>query len=311
VSEQASETPQAAETGTEPVISVDRTASEQAPPRHTTAGHTPARHETGHSGTGHSGTGYAKTGHAEDSHGAALSGAAADVGGGRGAVGHGAHGGAGGSGASAGADPAERRGQPLLVESIGGWRGLLDSGLPVVVFVAANAVGGLTAAIWAAICCGVLLLALRLLRRESVQQAISGFLGIALAAYIASRTGEAKGFFLLGIWASFLYAALFLASVLVRWPLVGVVWEYVDGGGGTWRREAALFRVYIWTTLLWVGVFLSRGVVQRFLYEEDRTGWLAVARLAMGYPVTVGALAVTILAVRRVRRRITPVPAGA
>jgi hypothetical protein len=205
----------------------------------------------------------------------------------------------------------ERRTQPLLVESIGGWRGLVDSGLPVVVFVAANAAGGLTAAIWAAIGCGVLLLTLRLLRRESVQQAVSGFLAVALAAYIASRTGEAKGFFLLGIWASFLYAGLFLASVLVRWPLVGVVWEYVDGGGGTWRRKAALLRVYTWTTLLWVGVFLSRGIVQRFLYEEDRTGWLAVARLAMGYPVTVGALAVTILAVRRVRHRIAAVPAEA
>lgn len=205
----------------------------------------------------------------------------------------------------------ERRTPPLLVESIGGWRGLVDSGLPVVVFVAANAAGGLTAAIWAALGCGVVLLTLRLLRQESVQQAVSGFLGVALAAYIASRTGEAKGFFLLGIWASFLYAGLFLASVLVRWPLVGVVWEYVDGGGGTWRREAALLRVYTWTTLLWVGAFLSRGIVQRFLYEEDRTGWLAVARLAMGYPVTVGALAVTILAVRRVRHRITAVPAEA
>jgi Protein of unknown function (DUF3159) len=51
-----------------------------------------------------------------------------------------------------------------------------------------------------------------------------------------------------------------------------------------------------------VVVFLSRGLVQRFLYEEDRTGWLAVARLAMGYPVTIGALALTVLVVRRVRR---------
>jgi len=181
----------------------------------------------------------------------------------------------------------------------------------VVVFVAANAVGGLTAAIWAAVGCGVVLLMLRLARRETVQQAVSGFLGVALAAYIASRTGEAKGFFLLGIWASFLYAALFLASVLVRWPLVGVVWEYVDGGGGRWRQATPLLRVYTWTTLVWVGVFLSRGLVQRFLYEEDRTGWLAVARLTMGYPLTVGALAITILAVRRVRRRIAPVPAEA
>jgi hypothetical protein len=211
--------------------------------------------------------------------------------------------------ADGGSAATERRGQPLLVESIGGWRGLLDSGLPIVVFVAANAVGGLTAAIWAAVACGVVLLTLRLVRKQSVQQAVSGFLGVALAAYIASRTGEAKGFFLLGIWASFGYAALFLGSVLVRWPLVGVVWEYVDGVGGGWRRDLPLLRAYTWTTLVWVAVFLARGLVQRFLYEEDRTGWLAVARLTMGYPLTVGALAITILAVRRVRRRTSPLPA--
>ena len=92
------------------------------------------------------------------------------------------------------------------------------------------------------------------------------------------------------------------SSQLVRWPLVGIIWEYVDGAGAEWRRNKPLMRVYTWTTLVWVGVFLSRGLVQRFLYEEDRTGWLAVARLAMGYPLTVGALAVSVLAVRRVRR---------
>jgi hypothetical protein len=165
-----------------------------------------------------------------------------------------------------------------------------------------NAAAGLRAAIWAAVGAGVLLLVLRLLRRETVQQAVSGFLGVALAAYIASRTGEAKGFFLLGIWASFAYAAVFAVSLLVRWPLVGVVWEYVDGDGGQWRRDRPLMRVYSWMTLVWTAVFLSRALVQRFLYEEDRTGWLAFARLAMGYPVTIGALALTVFLVRRVRR---------
>jgi hypothetical protein len=48
-------------------------------------------------------------------------------------------------------------------------------------------------------------------------------------------------------------------------------------------------------------VFLARGLVQRYLYDQDLTGWLAVARLAMGYPLTIGALAVSVLAVRRVR----------
>jgi hypothetical protein len=204
----------------------------------------------------------------------------------------------------------------MLVESIGGWRGLVDSGLPVVVFVAVNALAGLTAAIWAALGAGAVLFVLRLARRETVQQAISGFFGVAVAAFIAARTGEAKGFFLLGIWASFLYAGVFLVSVLVRRPVVGVIWEYVDGtGGGAWRRDRALMRVYTWCTLVWVAVFLSRGLVQRYLYDEDRTGWLAVARLAMGYPLTIGALAVSVLAVRRVRARHPdpepdPEPAG-
>lgn len=205
--------------------------------------------------------------------------------------------------ADEGAGPPQRP-TPLLVESIGGWRGLVDSGLPVVVFVGVNAAAGLAAAIWAAVGAGLVLFVLRLVRKETVQQAVSGFLGVALAAYIASRTGEAKGFFLLGIWASFIYAGLFAVSVLVRWPLVGVVWEYVDGAGGQWRRDKPLMRVYTLMTLLWVAVFLSRGIVQRFLYEEDRTGWLAIARLAMGYPVTIGALALTVLLVRRVRRNV-------
>ena len=148
------------------------------------------------------------------------------------------------------------------------------------------------------------LFALRLARRETVQQALSGFFGVLVAAFIANRTGEAKGFFLLGIWASFAYAGVFLVSVLARWPLVGLIWEYVDGRGiGTaWSKDRALMRVYTWCTLLWVLVFLARGLVQRYLYDQDSTGWLAAARLAMGYPFTIGAVAISVLAVRRVRK---------
>jgi hypothetical protein len=193
---------------------------------------------------------------------------------------------------------------PMLVESIGGWRGLLDSGLPVVVFVVVNTVAGLRAAIWAAVGAGVVLFGVRLARRQTVQQALSGFFGILIAAFIANRTGEARGFFLFGIWASFVYAGVFLVSLLARWPLVGLIWEYADGRGiGTaWRKDRPLMRVYTLCTLLWVLVFLARGLVQRYLYDQDLTGWLAFARLAMGYPFTIGALVVSVLAVRRVRK---------
>jgi intracellular septation protein A len=197
--------------------------------------------------------------------------------------------------------PAKR--VPLLVEQLGGWRGLFDSTLPVIVFVVANTAAGLTVAIWSAIGAALLVAGLRLARRQTVQQAVSGLFGVVVAAFIAHRTGNAKGFFLFGIWASFGYAGLFFASALVRWPLVGVIWEYVESTGAAWRRDRRLMRVYVLLTLMWSGVFLARGLVQHYLYDSDKTGWLAFARISMGYPVTLAALGLTLLLVRRVRRR--------
>lgn len=211
--------------------------------------------------------------------------------------------------------PAAEQGfRPLLIESIGGWRGMFDSGFGVVVFVAANALGGLQVGVIAAVAAALVLLAIRLVRKESVQQAVSGFFGVAIAAFIAWRMGQARGFFLLGIWRNLAFGALFLGSVLVRWPLVGVGWEYLEGHGNAWRQDRRMRRTYTAVTLLWAAVFLIRFLVQEFFYQRNATGWLAAASLILGYPLFVVALGLTILAVRRVRGRsedaaVDPAPA--
>ena len=201
-----------------------------------------------------------------------------------------------------GASAADARRQ-MFIDSFGGVRGLIDSALPVIVFVVANAIGGLNVAVWSAIAAGLGIVALRLARKQSVQQAFSGFFGVAIAAFIAKQTGEAKGYFLLGIWGSLMYAAIFALSALIRRPLVGVIWEWVSPSSRPWRSWPPLMRVYTVTTLLWAAVSLSRFIVQNRLYDADETGWLATARLAMGYPLTIAVLAVTFLWVRRVRAR--------
>ena len=68
----------------------------------------------------------------------------------------------------------------------------------------------------------------RLVRRQSVQQALSGLFGVAIAALIAYRTGQARGYFLYGILTSFGYAAAFLVTLVIRRPVVGLVWEFLD-----------------------------------------------------------------------------------
>ena len=107
---------------------------------------------------------------------------------------------------------------------------------------------------------------------------------------------------------SLLYAAGFVLSILVRRPLVGVIWGMLNGQGSSWRRHRVAVRAYDIATAAWALVFAARYLVQHELYDADRTGWLAVARIGMGWPLTAVALLVTLWAVRRADRVVEPAP---
>lgn len=194
--------------------------------------------------------------------------------------------------------------QPTLLEQMGGVSGLIYSSLPVIVFVLANSFFGLTAAIWTSIGSAVAITVLRLVRKEPLQPAISGFFGVAIAAFIAYRTGSAKGFFLFGIYASLVYCGIFVLSVVVRYPIAGVVWNMLNGTGQAWRKDKPSRYGYDVATLAMAAIFAARFVVQRWLYQEDYTGWLAFAKIVMGYPLYALGLLVVVWAVRRSDKRL-------
>ena len=149
-----------------------------------------------------------------------------------------------------------------------------------------------------------LILAWRLFRHDSIQPAVSGFIGVGLSALIAWVVGASKGYFLLGIWSSLVWAAVFAVSVLIRRPIVGYVWSWVNGHDRAWRNARRAVLAFDIATLTWVLVFGSRFLVQRHLYDADQTGWLGVARIAMGWPLTAVAALVTYLAIRSAQRAI-------
>jgi hypothetical protein len=193
---------------------------------------------------------------------------------------------------------------PTVLEQLGGVSGLVYSTLPVVVFVPFNSYFGLSVALWAALGVAAAVLVWRLVRRSPIQPAISGFFGVGICAFIAYRTGDAKGYFLFGIYTSLVYGGAFVLSVLARWPLVGVIWGYLNGKGTSWRRERSAVRYYDVATIAWASVFAARYIVQSQLYDSDQTGWLAVARIGMGWPLTGVALLVTLWAVRQADRAL-------
>jgi len=115
----------------------------------------------------------------------------------------------------------------LVLEQLGGWRGMLDATLPTLAFIVANSIGGLRIGIWAALGAALLVFLLRLVRRESVQQAVSGLFAVGIAVAIAAATGQARDFYVPGILRNAGLGVLLLGSVVLRRPLIGVIAEFL------------------------------------------------------------------------------------
>jgi Protein of unknown function (DUF3159) len=202
-----------------------------------------------------------------------------------------------------------------MLASIGGWSGALIAAIPTVVFIVVNVTASLRPAIYAAVGSALALSAYRLARRQSIQQAVSGLFGVLVAAIIAARTGHARDFFLVGIWTNVVYAVPFGVSLLVRRPLVGVLWEFLDPcpadpDDPPWYKRRPLSGAYAWATVAVTAMFVAKVGVQAVLYHRDATGWLAVARIAMGYPLYVAVLGFSFWIVRRARRELRESAAG-
>ena len=171
-----------------------------------------------------------------------------------------------------------------VIGGIGGWRGMVDSSIPVAVFAVVNLATSVRTGVYAALGAGLGIAALRLARRQSVQQAISGLFGLGIAALLALRTHKATNFYLPGIIYGGVLAVAGFVSVVVRRPVVGYVFGFVDTKYATWREHPALLRTFQRLTLMWAGWFAFKTALSLVLYATDHATGLAGVRLALGYP---------------------------
>ena len=140
-------------------------------------------------------------------------------------------------------------------------------------------------AVIAALITGVVIAALRLARRESLQQVVAGFFGVAISAFVATRTGRAENYFLIGILINIAYMLVYAVSCLVRWPLLGLIVGYVRGDATGWRADPRQYRAYSTASWIWVAMFGLRLVIQLPMYFAGAVGMLGVAKLALGWPL--------------------------
>src|SRR5690606_25995429 len=126
-----------------------------------------------------------------------------------------------------------------VADAVGGVRGLVESVAPGLVFVVVYLVAGqeLVPPLVASLAVAVVLVVARLVGGTPVTQALGGVVGVLVGVLWAWRSGEAQDYFALGLWTNAIYGAGLLLSIVVRWPLVGVVVALLRQEGFAWRTD--------------------------------------------------------------------------
>ena len=188
-----------------------------------------------------------------------------------------------------------------MLDQVGGVGAAIDSALPAIVFALVYAASGrsLRAAVWAALTVGVVLLVVRLVRREQVRNAVGGFVAVVGAAALAAVTGRAENYFLVSLGRSVALLVGYVVSNLVRYPVVGLVVGLARGRPTAFRTDPHQLRAYTRATWIWVGLFALRLVVRVPLFLTGQVTWLSVTDVVMGWPLFGLTILATYLYLRR------------
>ena len=182
----------------------------------------------------------------------------------------------------------ENNDRDKVVNALGGKKGLIDSGLPSVLFlIVFNIADNLRTALYAAVITSALLTILRLIKKDTLQHLISGFIGVAFCAYLANRTGNATDFFLPKFLTNLVYGTVYVIGNVAGWPILGLVLGPILGENLLWRKNPERKKAYIRAGWLWVAMFYLRLLVQVPIYLSgpENLNLLGSVNLAMGYPL--------------------------
>ena len=197
-----------------------------------------------------------------------------------------------------------------LLGAVGGVRGILEALLPGLVFLVVyssltsfagwEAQAALVPALAASVGLAVVFTIVRIVTKGQPTQAVAGLIGVLASAALALWTGNARDNYVLGFFTNAGYALALSVSLLVRWPALGLIVGFLMGDGLAWRDDRRKYRAAQFLTLVWIGLFVARLVVQVPLYLVDNVEALGATRLLMGVPLYALVLVFTWLVVRAV-----------
>jgi uncharacterized protein DUF3159 len=187
-----------------------------------------------------------------------------------------------------------------LAKALGGVRGMIEGAVPTVAFtILWLTTRELQLALAISVGLAALMVVVRIAQRQTVQFVFNSLVGIGIGALFAMKSGDAKDVFLPGIIYNSGYAVVLVVSILIGWPIIGFLLGAVTGDPTGWHADKPIVRLC--TRLTWVlaAPCILRVLVQYPLYAADQLGWLATAKIVMGWPLQVAALALMALLLSR------------
>lgn len=191
-----------------------------------------------------------------------------------------------------------------LLGAVGGVRGLIESIVPGLGFLLIYTISrNLLASVLIPVALAVVFLIARIVVKSAPTQALAGIVVLAVSAVFALVTGKPENNFVFGMIINSVSLLVILVTLIIRWPLVGVIVGFLTNDPTGWRGDRAKRRVLVLATWLWAGLFAVRLLVEVPLYLAEQTTALGAARLITGVPLYSVLLWVTWLLVRAVFSR--------
>ncbi len=173
-----------------------------------------------------------------------------------------------------------------ILTAFGGTKGLIDSGIPSVIFlIFINLTHHLHLALLASVATSALLTLIRLIKGDTLQHALSGLVGVLICAWFANKTGNPSDIYIPKLLTNLGYGSIYLIANLAGWPILGLMLGPILGENLKWRHHPERKRAYVRASWLWVVMFFTRIAVQYPIYRSGNLNLLGSVNLAMGYPL--------------------------
>jgi hypothetical protein len=193
-------------------------------------------------------------------------------------------------------DTVEAAVRAQLAKAFGGVRGIVEAAVPTIAFTLSWILTeDLKTSLIISISLSVVLLLVRVLQRSTPQFVINSLIGIAIGAFFASRSGDAKDYFLPGILWNAGYSVAMLLSIVTRWPVVGFLIGSVTGDPTAWHKDRGVVKLCSRLTWMLLLPCVVRVAVQLPVWlfggGDEAVAALGLAKIVMGWPLQIAALA--------------------